>query len=359
MKKIKQITLLGFVGFVLLQAAKATGIQHNLDQKIPASLGDTTLDNDSIANNNEAQLNDPKASFKNLLATAMMGDGTTNARLNPMAITFVKNYIAKNGKGFLKMKEWAKGYFSMMDEVLEEHGIPQELKYLAVIESGLKYNAKSWSGAVGPWAFMPAAAKQYGLNITRGKDERLDYRKSTHAAARLLTDLYDKYGDWLLVIAAYNSGPGWVDKAIKRSGGSKDFWTLQYYLPNETMNHVKKFIGAHYIFEGEGGITTVTKSEAKKLLMNNSNNLAKEEMENSTSYKISGRFNAAVIISYIDMDMETFNRYNPGFDNEIALNGKYELRLPTQKMNLFVEKRYEILDESVQSLLKSADTSSK
>lgn len=358
MKKIKQITLLGIVGFVLLQAAKATAIQHNLDQQITTATGDTTLENDSIINN-QPQLNDPKASFKNMLSAALNEDGASEARLNPMAISFVKNYIAKNGKGFLKMNDWAKGYFSMMDEVLEEHGIPRELKYLAVIESGLKYNAKSWSGAVGPWAFMPAAAKQYGLKITRGHDERLDYRKSTHAAARLLTDLYDKYGDWLLVIAAYNSGPGWVDKAIKKSGGSKDFWKLQYYLPNETMNHVKKFIGAHYIFEGEGGVTTVTKSEAKKLMMDNTASLAKEEMENSVAYKISGRFSSAIITKYTGLDMETFNRFNPGFDNEIALNGKYELRLPTEKMNIFVAKRYEILDESVQSLLRSTDISSK
>jgi membrane-bound lytic murein transglycosylase D len=245
----------------------------------------------------------------------------------------------------------------MMDEVLEQHGIPKEMKYLAVIESGLKFNAISWAGACGPWAFMPAAAQQYGLSIRRGNDERLDYVKSTHAAARLLTDLYQKYGDWLLVLAAYNGGPGNVDKAIRKGGGSKDFWAIQYHLPNESMNHVKKFIGTHYIFEGEGGITTVTKKEMKELLANGGSvNLKEDEMNNSTAYKIKGRFNAAVILKHIELDKATFDHYNPGFDNKIALEGKYELRLPTQKMNIFVAKRYEILEESLQVLLKSTNS---
>ena len=253
------------------------------------------------------------------------------------------------------MKDWAKPYLDMMDEVLTQHGLPKELKYLAVIESGLKYNAISRTGAVGPWAFMPAAAKDYGLKMTKYNDDRLDYYKSTHAAARLLTDLYQKYGDWLLVLAAYNGGPGNVNKAIKKSGGSKDFWALQYNLPNESMNHVKKFIATHYIFEGEGGITTITKKEMKDLLINGSQTLKEDEMSNSIAYKITGRFNSTVIIKYVEMDMATFNRYNPGFDNKIALEGKYELRLPTQKMNIFIAKRYEILEESLQILLKSAN----
>lgn len=254
------------------------------------------------------------------------------------------------------MKKWAKPYFDMMDEVLTQHGVPKEMKYLAVIESGLKYNAISWAGACGPWAFMPSAAKQYGLSIRRGHDERLDYYKSTHAAARLLTDLYAKYGDWLLVLAAYNGGPGNVDRAIRLGGGSKDFWAIQYYLPNESMNHVKKFIGTHYIFEGEGGITTVTRKEMKDLLLNNTAVLQEEEMNNSTSYTITGRFKSAVILKHIELDAATFNRYNPNFDNQVSLNGKYDLRLPIQKMNIFIAKRYQILDESMALLLNEAGT---
>ncbi|MEN9549832.1 MAG: hypothetical protein RIR12_2423 [Bacteroidota bacterium] len=288
--------------------------------------------------------------FKNLLQDAFNGSATVT-KLNPMAAGFVESYVNKNKKGFLAMKVWAKPYFDMMDEVLTQHGVPKEMKYLAVIESGLKYNAISWAGACGPWAFMPAAAIDYGLSIKRGNDERLDYFKSTHAAARLLTDLYKKYGNWLLVVAAYNCGPGNMDKAIRKAGGSKDFWVMQYHLPSESMNHVKKFIGTHYIFEGTGGITTVTQKELKDVIINNDTALTDEDMSGTAAYNITGRFNSAIIIKHTGVSKKSFDRFNPGFDNKIGLDGKYNLRLPIQQMNTFVEKRYEILDESMKLLL--------
>lgn len=320
-----------------------------------AILTDTSINKDSLGLTPVA-VNDPKQGFTNLFTTAVIGDDVNGARLNPMAISFVENYISRNRKGFLAMKEWARPYLDMMDVVLTQHGLPKELKYLAVIESGLKYNAISWSGAVGPWAFMPAAAKEYGLKMTKHHDERLDYFKSTHAAARLLTDLYARYGDWLLVIAAYNSGPGYVDKAIRKSGGSKDFWALQYFLPNETMNHVKKFIGTHYIMEGEGGITTVTKDEMKDILVTGNVNLSKDEIKDSRVQSVTGRYSSMVITKHITLDIITFNRYNPGFDNLVATNGSYELRLPNEKMDIFLAKKIEILSESMQLLLKPSNT---
>jgi membrane-bound lytic murein transglycosylase D len=356
--RVKQIVLPGIIAFFLLAVVNAMGQgqMSKVDTVITFSADTTIKKNPSEL---KAQLsNDPKLIFKDLFVTAAVGNDASAAKLNPQAISFVNNYIAKNGKGMRNMKEWGKPYFDLMDAVLTQHGLPKELKYLAVIESGLKYNAISWAGAVGPWALMPATAKTYGLSIVRHNDERLDYFKSTHAAASLLTDLFAKYGDWLLVIAAYNGGPGNVDKAIRRSG-SKDFWSLQYALPAESMNHVKKFIATHYILESEGGITTVTKNEAKDLLINSAPNLKEDEINNSTAYNITGRFSSAVIIKYVEMDMATFNHYNPGFDNKIAIDGKYELRLPTQKMNTFVAKKYEILDESVQLLLKQANSNSR
>ena len=345
------------LGFSLVQASRATGIQQTLNRKIV--INDTSINKDTLALDKLA-VNDPKQGFKNLFTTAVTGDGLNGARLNPMGVTFIQNYIGRNTKGFMAMKDWAKPYFDMMDQVLSQHGIPKEMKYLAVIESGLKFNAISWAGACGPWAFMPAAAQQYGLSIRRGNDERLDYVKSTHAAARLLTDLYQKYGDWLLVLAAYNGGPGNVDKAIRKSGGSKDFWTLQYNLPVESMNHVKKFIGTHYIFEGEGGITTVTKSEMKDLLVNgSSSDLKEDEMNSSTIKKITSRLSSAIIIKYIEIDMVTFNRYNPNFDNEMADKGEYNLRLPIQKMNKFIDKRDKIWEESINLLSPKFNSSLK
>lgn len=184
-------------------------------------------------------------------------------QLNRNVAPFVKDYIKKHGFFLGKTKGRNAPYFTIMDSVFEQNELPVELKYLAFVESGLKYNALSWSGAVGPWAFMPVAAKEYGLKISRHNDERLDYYKSTYAAAGLLTDLFAKYGDWLLVIAAYNCGPGGVQKAIKKSG-SRNYWALQNFLPEETRKHVKKFIAVHYYFEGHGSLTTMTKAETEK-----------------------------------------------------------------------------------------------
>lgn len=322
---------------------------YNAAAQINTTVADTTiLETETVKDS--LPLNDLKSGFNNLFQTAMLGDGINPGKLNPMAVSFVQNYIKKNEKGFKEMKKWAAPYFNMMDEVLSAHGIPKELKYLAVIESGLRYNAISWAGAVGPWAFMPAAARQYGLSISRHNDERLDYYKSTHAAARFLTDLYVRYGDWLLVVAAYNCGPGNVSKAIKKCG-STDFWKLQYYLPDESMNHVKKFIGTHYIFEGEGGVTTLTKEELKDAALTTNINLSKDELKESKVLKISGRYYAAVIAKHILMSEKEFNRYNPGFNSEIAISGSYELRLPESKMNLFNNNKTIILKESIDQLL--------
>ena len=322
---------------------------YNAAAQINTTVADTTiLETETVKDS--LPLNDLKSGFNNLFQTAMLGDGINPGKLNPMAVSFVQNYIKKNEKGFKEMKKWAAPYFNMMDEVLSAHGIPKELKYLAVIESGLRYNAISWTGAVGPWAFMPAAARQYGLSISRQNDERLDYYKSTHAAARFLTDLYVRYGDWLLVVAAYNCGPGNVNKAIKKCG-STDFWKLQYYLPDESMNHVKKFIGTHYIFEGEGGVTTLTKEELKDAALTTNINLSKDELKESKVLKISGRYYAAVIAKHILMSEKEFNRYNPGFNSEIAISGSYELRLPESKMNLFNNNKTIILKESMDQLL--------
>ncbi|HET9433885.1 MAG TPA: transglycosylase SLT domain-containing protein, partial [Chitinophagaceae bacterium] len=187
-------------------------------------------------------------------------------------------------------------------------------------------------------------------------DERRDIYKSTHAACRYLTNLYSMYGDWLLVIAAYNGGPGKVNAAIKRSG-SHDFWTLQKYLPAESRKHVKKFIATHYIMEGSGGVTTLTKNETKNFLINTTN--AKTgEAANALSQVITGRYNSSVIVKHLAMDLLSFNRINPNFDADIAFNGKYELRLPAEKMEIFITKKSDILIEYIILLLNGETATS-
>jgi membrane-bound lytic murein transglycosylase D len=147
-----------------------------------------------------------------------------------------------------------------MDDVFTSYNLPIELKYLAVIESELNPRAVSPVGAVGTWQLMPETAQILGLKVTRKYDERTHLRKSTVAAAKYLRDLYNEYGDWLLVMAAYNGGPGPVNSAIRKSG-SRNFYNLQYFLPGESREHVKKYIATHYYFEGRAGVTTLTKIE--------------------------------------------------------------------------------------------------
>lgn len=304
-----------------------------------------------------SSLKDPKEDFKDLFATTTLSNGINITQLNPLAVSFVEDYIDSHSKMLEELKDRARPYFDMMDAVLVKHGLPKELKYLAVIESQLKSNARSWAGAVGPWQFMTSTGRTMGLKINRKIDERRDVYKSTHAASRYLTNLYSLYGDWLLVIAAYNGGPGKVNSAIKRSG-SRDFWALQKYLPAESRKHVKKFIATHYIMEGAGGITTLTKKEtANFLLAGNTPVSVKNETGITVTKTINGRYNSSVIVKHIEMDMADFLRINPGFDNAIASAGKYELRLTPEKMDVFMTRKNDILKESIQLLL-NPDTAS-
>jgi len=294
--------------------------------------------------------------FSGLFVTDGSENASNGSRLNPRAINFVQDYIGSNKDDLNEMKTWCKPYFSLIDKVLLQYGLPTELKYLAVIESQLKPTAKSWVGAVGPWQLMPETARILGLKVTHKYDERKNYVKSTAAAAKYLRDLYSELNDWLLVIAAYNGGTGNVNRAIRKSH-SRDFWSLQYYLPTESRNHVKKFIATHYVFEGQGSVTTLTRDEANAQLTGStmyvfSRKLKKDEEANARTITISGKYYGAVIAKYTLMDLSTFNRYNPDFDKVMASsNNTYELKLPADKLDLFAGSKYEILSESMQSLL--------
>ena len=207
----------------------------------------------------------PAISFKSVKNSGLSQEFIDSASvpktpLNKQATQFVKKYIQDNDVCLEAVKQKGTVAFPLIDSILSKHDLPVQLKYLAVVESELNSKAVSRVGAVGPWQFMPATAKVLGLKVNSKYDERKNLKKSTRAAAIYLRDLYSQYGDWLLVLAAYNSGPGPVNSAIRRSG-SRNFWKLQYHLPAESRQHVKKYIATHYYFEGEGGVTTLTKSE--------------------------------------------------------------------------------------------------
>jgi len=229
-----------------------------------------------------------------------------------------------------------------------------------VIESNLKSTALSSAGARGPWQFMSYTARDYGLQVNHLVDERVDYFKSTNAAAKYLLSLYKDLNDWLLVIAAYNGGPGRVYSAIKKSG-SRNFWDLQYYLPQESRNHVKKFIATHYIMEAAQDDPDI-KFNYSKLSSQKAAivpKISESEKTGVTQMEISGRYNGAIIAKNIGMEVKDFNRYNPEFDNMMSMGASYTLRLPEDKMTLFVANKYPILNECVELLLGNVNMDSK
>jgi membrane-bound lytic murein transglycosylase D len=301
---------------------------------------------------------DDKKPFANLfLYNKVASNKPYQSQINPRAISFVEEYIRKQGKSLEKMKVWGKPYFDLYDQILFNYGIPKEMKYLSVIESHLGAGGTSWAGAVGPWQLMPGVAKEYGLNVGGYWDQRTDYFKSTHVAARIMKQLYAEFGDWLLVVAAYNCGNGCVRSAIRRAK-SKDFWQLQYFLPEETRNHVKKFIATHLIFEGAGGFTTMTAAEVAQAKTQNKNTpltLSAAELAGSALIEVSGRFNSLVVANELQINIQQFDAWNPGFDKALATGEKYAMRIPKEKEAIFLAKKNQLLLASVRAIIEGVN----
>jgi membrane-bound lytic murein transglycosylase D len=296
--------------------------------------------------------------------------------LNPHVADFARSYLSRERVDLKKMKNWGQPYFKIFDRILTQNGIPVQLKYLAVIESSLSSTLRSCKGAVGPWQLMDYEARQYGLKMGK-HDERTDYVKSTEAACKLLTSLHNRYGDWLLVIAAYNGGVGAVNKAIDKAG-SDDFWDIQQYLPTETRNHVKKFISTHYFFEGAGGFTTMTTGEiatykAKAAKQKQSivvKNTITPDLKTTTTtnlqntintdgtdiVKITGIYDIATICNVLNIEEKRFRELNPGFNKALANGLSYPMRLPIEKIQLFNDSKDKILETSFHKLIEDDGT---
>ena len=167
-------------------------------------------------------------------------------RYNQQVKDCISLYVNCRGRLLRYILGMADHYFPMIEEILDQHGLPIELKYLAAVESALNPTAVSRMGATGMWQFMLRTGKVYGLEINSLVDERRDPVKATHAACRYFKDMYQIYGDWNLVMASYNCGPGNVNKAIRRAGGKTDFWDIYPYLPRETRSYVPLFIAVNY-----------------------------------------------------------------------------------------------------------------
>jgi membrane-bound lytic murein transglycosylase D len=320
------------------------------NKKAQASTPDSSLTNNSTK------------AFSNLLVDPLADNAAATRnlfKLDTHMQPFLKDYKRRETEEYEEMKVWGKRYLDLMDEILSKNGLPVQLKYLCVIESNLKAGTVSHSGATGPWQLMADEGRRYHLIMRKGRDERKDFEKSTETVAGLLKTLYDEFGDWLLVIAAYNCGTGAMRRALAKAGTS-DYWVVQKYLSEQARNHVKKYIATHYIFEGCGGWTTITCNEAvgcraAMASLNEQNTLNDSAFENNTiSVEINGKYNSAVLINALFIDEALFNRLNPDLDKELLEGNTYHLTLPVDKIPLFQSNRKQILEQSVQLLLSSA-----
>lgn len=224
-------------------------------------------------------------------------------------------------------------YFPMFEEALDKEGLPLELKYLPVIESALNPIAVSRMGATGLWQFMLKTGQGYGLQVNSLVDERRDPYKSTDAAARYLKDLYAIYGDWNLVIAAYNCGPGNVNKAITRSGGKRDYWEIYHQLPRETRGYVPAFIAANYVmnYYGDHNICPVETST---------------ELFALDTLHVDKLIHFNQISDVLNIPVSDLKKWNPQFRrDQVPGNYKtYALVLPTNMIYAFLEKQDDILN---------------
>ena len=252
---------------------------------------------------------------------------------NPVVGSYIEMYAKRRRDLVSYMLSLGDYYYPMFEEALDRHGLPLELKYLPVIESALNPAAVSRMGATGLWQFMLRTGKQYDLEVNSLVDERRDPYKSTEAAARFLKDLYNIYGDWNLVIAAYNCGPGNVNKAIARSGGKHDYWGIYYRLPRETRGYVPAFIAATYIMNYNHEHQICPKESSNDFMMLDTIHVTEQIHFNQIS-------------DVLDIPIEDIRRYNPQFKLDIipGHHKPYALVLPTKNMFAFINESDKIKD---------------
>lgn len=263
-----------------------------------------------------------------------------NITYNPLLEQTIKTYLKYRKKAYPSLMAKALYYFPMFEQYLDTYNIPLEMKYLAIVESALNPTAKSYVGATGLWQFMYPTGLQYNLKVSSYVDERQNPIKSTEAACKYLSDLYKIFQDWDLVLAAYNSGPGNVLKAIKRSGGYKNYWNIRPYLPTETANYVPAFYATMYLFEYQKAHNLIPK---KPLI---------RHFETDT-IQIKQLVTFEQIAEKTNLNYELIKFLNPSYKLEIIpfVEGKkYTLRLPKKNSIRFLKNEkaiYKLADDAI------------
>ncbi|WP_452602979.1 LysM peptidoglycan-binding domain-containing protein [Pontimicrobium sp. MEBiC06410] len=255
-----------------------------------------------------------------------------NVEYNPALESVIKSFLKNRHQSFERLMGLSKYYFPMFERELDNYNIPLEMKYLSIVESALKPRAKSRVGATGLWQFMFATGKQYGLDVSSYVDERSDPIKSTESASKYLAKLYEIFGDWDLALAAYNSGPGNVSKAIRRSGGYKNYWNIRPNLPRETAGYVPAFLATMYIFEyaKEHGFIQ---------------HKPKFNYIDTDTIRVKQMITLDQVSEFTGVKIETLQFLNPSYKLDIipVIEGKnYTLRLPANVVGAFVNNEKEM-----------------
>jgi len=273
----------------------------------------------------------PTELLKERLA-AMDEKSPFNIEYNPGLENIIKSFLKNRKKSFGRLMAISEYYFPMFEEALAKQNVPLEIKYLAVVESALNPKAVSRMGATGLWQFMYQTGKQYNLKIDSYVDERSDPLKSSDAAAQYMTNMYAIFGDWDLVLASYNSGPGNVTKAIRRSGGQQNYWNIRKNLPKETQGYVPAFLATMYIYEyhNEHGIKP-DRAIVKQFA--------------TDTIRIKKQLSFKQISDLLDVPVAQLQLLNPSYKLNVVpfyQDQSHYLRLPQEKIAVFVSNEDKI-----------------
>ena len=324
-----------------LDSIKSTFVQDNIASCVDSLwmkelsnldlYNDLSVDIKNINIDKKVDFELPTELLKSRLAL-MDAKSPFNIEYNQGLENIIKSFLKNRKKSFERLMAISEFYFPMFEEAMARQNVPLEIKYLAVVESALNPKAVSRVGATGLWQFMFQTGKQYGLNINTYVDDRSDPLKASDAAALYMSNMYKIFGDWDLVLASYNSGPGNVAKAIRRSGGQQNFWNIRKYLPKETQGYVPAFLATMYIYEyhKEHGIVpnrAVIKHFATDTIM----------VKREITFK--------QISNLIDIPVSQLQLLNPGYKRDVVpfIDGEnHYLRMPNDKVAIFTSNEDKI-----------------